>query len=323
MTPVTTAPPDASASHDVDPACAVTAALSTRSATVASATAPTSATTVSASATITSDNVSAPNTGTDAATPLHDLPALVVGDLVLAVAPPSDRKTIEIVVERDASLVLKAPPTTTIERAKQFVTAKRPWVYRKLAEKDALTGPPVVKQFVEGEGFAYLGRSYRLTVTTGAGAKEGVRLERGRFHLPAKEAHEGVTAMRHWYTQVGGEWLRRRVRPWASRLGDEAVEVAVQDLGYRWGSARPTEGPQRINVHWATLQLPPSLIDYVLVHELAHLQETNHTPDFWAIVSRLMPTSEQQRRLLAIAGKSIWTGHVAHSAIMQPQYQEF
>ena len=97
---------------------------------------------------------------------LHDLPSLVVGDLVLQVEPPSDRKTIEIVVERDASLLLKAPPTATVERATQFVAAKRSWVYRKLAEKDALTGPAVVKQFVEGEGFAYLGRSYRLTLTT-------------------------------------------------------------------------------------------------------------------------------------------------------------
>ena len=99
------------------------------------------------------------------ATPIHDLPALVAGDLVFAVAPPADRTTIEIVVERDASLVLKAPHGVTVERATQFVSAKRGWVYRKLAEKDALTGPPIVKQFVEGEGFAYLGRSYRLTLT--------------------------------------------------------------------------------------------------------------------------------------------------------------
>ena len=288
MTPVTTAPPDASA------------AVATRSARVVSTTAPTNANTASA-----------PDTGTDAAAaPLHDLPALVVGDLVLEVAPHSDRKTIEIVVERDASLVLKAPPTATIERARQFVTAKRPWLYRKLAEKDALTGPPVVKQFVEGEGFAYLGRSYRLTLTTGTGAREGVRLERGRFHLPASSAHEGATAMHHWYTQVGGEWLRRRVRPWASRLGEEAVEVAVQDLGYRWGSARPTGDPQRINVHWATLQLPPSLIDYVLVHELAHLQETNHTPGFWEIVARLMPSYEVHKATLATTGNTIWLGSV-------------
>ena len=290
MTPVTTAPPDASA------------AVATRSSTIASATTPSSATPVSA-------NTPAPDTATDnAATPLHDLPALVVGDLVLAVAPPSDRKTIEIVVERDASLVLKAPPTATIERAKQFVTAKRPWVYRKLAEKDALTGPPVAKQFVEGEGFAYLGRSYRLTLTTDAEAKEGIRLERGRFHLPAKSADSGAAAMRRWYTKVGGQWLRHRIRPWVARLGEEAVEVEVRDLGYRWGSARPPAGPQRINVHWATLQLPPSLIDYVLVHELAHLQETNHTPDFWKIVARLMPTYEHHKITLATIGKTIWLG---------------
>ena len=292
MSPLTTAPPDASA------------AVATRSSTIASATTPSSATIVSA-------NTPAPDTAPDsAATPLHDLPALVVGDLVLAVAPPSDRKTIEIVVERDASLVLKAPPTATIERAKQFVTTKRPWIYRKLAEKDALTGPPVVKQFVEGEGFAYLGRSYRLTLTTDAGAKEGVRLERGRFHLPAKEADRGAAAMRRWYTTVGGQWLRHRTRPWAARLGEEAVEVEVRDLGYRWGSARPSAGPQRINVHWATLQLPPSLIDYVLVHELAHLQETNHTPEFWKIVACLMPVYEQHKATLATIGKTIWLGTV-------------
>ena len=295
MTPVTAAPPDASA------------AAATRSAAVASATAPTSATIVSA-------NTPAPDTAPDsAATPLHDLPALVVGDLVLAVAPPSDRKTIEIVVERDASLVLKAPPTATVERAKQFVTAKRPWVYRKLAEKDALTGPPVVKQFVEGEGFAYLGRSYRLILTTDAGAKEGVRLERGRFHLPAQEADRGAAAMRRWYTKVGGQWLRHRIRPWSARLGEEAVEIEVRDLGYRWGSARPAAGPQRINLHWATLQLPPSLIDYVLVHELAHLQETNHTPEFWSTVARLLPAYQQRQTVLATIGKTIWLGTVTQN----------
>ena len=266
---------------------------------------------------------------------LHELPALVVGDLVLAVAPPSDRTTIEIVVERDATLVLKTPPAVTVERATQFVTAKRRWVYRKLAEKDALTGPPIAKQFVEGEGFAYLGRSYRLSLTAdppGVLVDEGrpvqqarpdpartadppaVRLDRGRFHLAAADADRGAAAMRRWYIDVGGQWLRRRIRPWTARLGEDAVAVDVRDLGFRWGSARPTGGPQRINVHWATLQLPPSLIDYVLVHELAHLRETNHTPEFWSTVSRLMPGYELQKANLAAIGKNIWLGAVADSA---------
>ena len=253
--------------------------------------------------------------GSAAVASVHDLPELVVGDLVVSVALPGDRTTIEIVVERDASLVLKAPGGVSVERATRFVIDKRRWIYRKLAEKDALTGPPIVKRFVEGEGFAYLGRSYRLTLTRGGLAAEGdaapgVRLERGRFHLRAAEAGDGAAAMRRWYTDVGGHWLRRRVRPWAARLGEDAVAVEVRDLGYRWGSARAAGGGQRINIHWATLQLPPTLTDYVLVHELAHLRQTNHTPDFWSTVSRLMPGYELQRANLATIGKNIWLGAV-------------
>ena len=243
---------------------------------------------------------------------LHDLPELVVGDLTFQVAPPRQRKTIEIIVERDASLLLKAPPAITVQRATRFVNAKRQWIYRKLVEKDALAGPPVVKQFVEGEGFSYLGRSYRLTLTP-----EGtrVRLDRGRFHLPADQVDKGAEAIRRWYIAVGTQWLKKRIRPWAARLGEESVTVEVRDLGFRWGSARPHPGPQRINIHWATLQLPPTLIDYVLVHELAHLRELNHTPEFWSIVDRLMPNYHTQKTTLATVGKNIWVGSVRDLAL--------
>ena len=87
--------------------------------------------------------------------------------------------------------------------------------------------------------------------------------------------------------------------------------MEVRDLGYRWGSARPMQGPQRINIHWATLQLPPSLIDYVLVHELAHLRELNHTPTFWQTVARLMPPYEHHRAALATTGNSVWLASAA------------
>ena len=114
--------------------------------------------------------------------------------------------------------------------------------------------------------------------------------------------------MRRWYTEVGTKWLRKRIRPWAARLGEESVTVKVRDLGFRWGSARPQAGPQRVNIHWATLQLPPGLIDYVLVHELAHLRERNHTPEFWSIVDRLMPGCQTHKTTLAAIGKHIWLG---------------
>lgn len=246
------------------------------------------------------------------ATEVQDLDSMRVGDFVLSVAPATERTTLEIVVERDATLVLKAPRSATVERAEEFVASKRSWIYRKLAEKDALVGPTIVKQFVDGEGFAYLGRSHRLLI---GDSVDAVRLDRGRFLAPPAVRTDGARLMREWYVQAGGQWLRRRVRPWAVRMGLDAVTVDVRDLGYRWGSARPTIGEQRINIHWAALQLPSSLIDYVLVHELAHLREANHTPEFWSIVSRLMPGYESKKGSLASIGRGVWLGAASEEAM--------
>ena len=233
---------------------------------------------------------------------------LQVDDLSLTVATSAERTTLELVVDRDASLIVKAPESATIEGIEQFVNTKRAWIYRKLAEKDALVGAPVVKQFVDGEGFAYLVRSYRLRLDY---AVSQVRLDRGRFVMPVLAASEGTAAMRSWYTFTGRQWLAKRVRPWAARLGVDDVVVEVKDLGYRWGSARPTEGPQRVNIHWATLQLSPSLIDYVLAHELAHLREANHTPEYWALLGKLMPGFETHKANLAVIGKNVWFGRTS------------
>ncbi len=232
---------------------------------------------------------------------IHMQGTIAVGDLVFTIAPVTDRTTLEITVDRDASLVLRAPAEASRERVESFIKSKRSWIYRKLAEKDALAGPPVVKQFVDGEGFAYLGRNYRLKIEDGV---DGVRLDQGRFRMSPGTAATGDEAMRRWYVRTGEHWLSRRVQPWASRMGATGTGVAVRDLGYRWGS---TNGGSYINIHWATLQLPPNLIDYVIVHELAHLRELNHTDRYWSQVSRGMPDYERRRSELSIAGSRVWT----------------
>ena len=121
-----------------------------------------------------------------ASVPVHTLHVLTVDNLTLTVAPPTRAASMEIVVERDASLVLRAPASVTDAAARAFVQAKRSWIYRRLAEKDALIGPPVTKAMVNGEGFAYLGRSYRLTL--GPAAIGPVRLDHGRFIIPETTA---------------------------------------------------------------------------------------------------------------------------------------
>ena len=67
------------------------------------------------------------------------------------------------------------------------------------------------------------------------------------------------------------------------RVGAEPSRVEVRDLGYRWGSCGRAGG---LNIHWQTIVLPPNVVDYVVVHELVHLREPNHTPAFWTRVER-------------------------------------
>jgi predicted metal-dependent hydrolase len=214
------------------------------------------------------------------------------------------RATIGITVDRDGSLLLHAPADCDPETVATWAYTKRMWVYRKLAEKDLLLSAKPGKEFVTGEGFSYLGRSYRLLLTDDT---DTVRMHRGRLLMPRRVATAGdpATALIRWYRQRGRAWLPGRLKPWAARMGFTPTGLEVRDLRYRWGSLNRSGG---LNIHWAALQLPPSLIDYILIHELAHLAHPRHTPAFWVCVERALPDYERRRTDLVDAGAQLWLG---------------
>jgi predicted metal-dependent hydrolase len=115
----------------------------------------------------------------------------------------------------------------------------------------------------------------------------------------------GTRAMIEWCRTRALQWLPRRVEPWARRMGVSPSPIEVRDLGYRW---RSLGKGARINFHWATIQLPPTLVDYVIVHELAHVHEPNHTPEFWLRVERALPTFQAAKLDLARVGSGLWLG---------------
>lgn len=79
----------------------------------------------------------------------------------------------------------------------------------------------------------------------------------------------------------------------------KAGEVDVRDLGFRWGSCGKGG---RLHFHWASILLPASVVEYVVLHELVHLLEPNHTPEFWLRVERALPDYEQRKGWLAEHG---------------------
>jgi predicted metal-dependent hydrolase len=159
---------------------------------------------------------------------------LVVNDLRFEVRRSDRRRALEITVDRGGELVLSAPQEVPDARLRAFVQRKRMWVYRQLARRDALIQEMPPKAFVDGEGFAYLGRSYRLRLVNESDA--AVKLQGGRFVVPKALAKDGREHLIRWYCERGRPWLKDCVAEHAARMEVAPTDVRVQDLGYRWGS---------------------------------------------------------------------------------------
>jgi len=229
------------------------------------------------------------------AEPLH------LGGLVIDVVAVPGRKSVRVTVERDARIVAAVPPHTDRDALEGLIRTRLPWLYAKVRDREADTEQRPRREFIDGEGFLYLGRSYRLLAVDGAPCP--VALVDGRLRVSRERRGSAAEDLVDWYVERGRQWLPRRVRPLADCLAMPATDLVVRPLGYRWGSCSDRGA---LNVHWATMQLPAALVDYVLVHELAHLHEPNHSPDFWRTVARALPDYESRRVRLDEWGAGVW-----------------
>lgn len=226
--------------------------------------------------------------------------ALQVDDLRLTVRHSTRRRTMQITVERDGALVLSTPPDVESSVLRAFVRDKRLWIYTRLAERDRLQRDVPRKEFVDGEGFLYLGRSHRLKCVETQDV--ALKLAAGRFQLSAAALGEARSHFIHWYGAHAKAWLTQRVDAFRSRLDVAPAGVKVQDLGYRWGSCGKGNW---LYFHWKTILLPPRIAEYVVVHEMTHLHEAHHTPAFWLRVERAMPDYAQRKTWLAEHGAEV------------------
>ncbi len=213
-----------------------------------------------------------------------------VDDLQFTVRRSARRRTMQITVERTGELILSAPPEVCIDRLRDFVSEKRFWIYTKLAEKDRLQRKVPRKEFVAGEGFLYLGRTHRLKLVDEQDAL--LKLVNGRFALRRDSLVSAREHFIHWYSERARVWLSGRVADYQSRMEVAPAGVKVQDLGYRWGSCGKGDW---LYFHWKTILLPPRIAEYVVVHELAHLHQPHHTPEFWQQVERALPDFERRK----------------------------
>lgn len=220
-------------------------------------------------------------------------------DLVYTIKRSSKRKKLNITVERDRSIVVHAPEGVSDEKIQQVVDSKRQWIYEKINHPQKyrdLPHPPG-KELISGESALYLGRQYRIElVKTGLSEIKFAQ----RFLIPATQGEKREETLREWYIFKAKEKIVPRVKKHASELGVSFAEVKIVDNRYRWGSCTVKNN---INFNWRLIKAPMFVIDYIIIHELAHLIEPNHTPRFWNIVRAQSPTVEKAKAWLKENGQ--------------------
>ena len=233
-----------------------------------------------------------------------------VKDIEYQLLPGAERQTTDIVIERNGLITVRPPQRMTPEQVDDTVFSKRLWIYRNLAEWQALNAARVAREWVSGESFLYLGSSYRLQLVDEQ--DEPLKLKDGRFCLlrslvQEQEGQEdGAEAARQaflqFYEDKGLPRLRRRVAFFADKVGVPAGSVQIKELGYRWASCLPNGNLQ---FHWKCLMAPLTVIDYIVVHELCHRHHRDHSAAFWNEVDKILPDYLARKEWLRVRGAAL------------------
>lgn len=207
----------------------------------------------------------------------------------------SQRKTASIYIERDGKVSVLVPDELSDSQVDELLENKRKWIYRNLAEWEDLNATRVHREFVNGEGFLYLGRSYRLKLVDDQ--EYPLMLKDGHFCLLSSNDSElnPDMAFREFYREKAKRRIPERVAHYQDRMGVEPTSVKIMELKNRWASCT-AEG--NLNFHWKCMMAPPSVLDYIVVHELAHLIHSNHTHAFWNEVDKVMPEYTDRKEWL-------------------------
>ena len=198
------------------------------------------------------------------------------------------RKSIALIVERDGRLIVRAPMRVKDERINELIKQKEKWILKKQEQVKAYYPPFVSKEYVNGEGFWFLGQIHKLQIVD---EKKPNLFLNGDFRLAKAAVHKAPAVFEKWYRKQAFQVIAGRVQWYATKHGCQYTQIKITSARRRWGSCN-SRGI--LSFAWRLVMAPVPVIDYVVVHELVHLQVRNHSKKFWGRVGVIMPDYEQK-----------------------------
>lgn len=216
----------------------------------------------------------------------------------------SNRKSIAIQIDPSGRVTVRAPQRLPQAMIDAFVTEKSEWIREKQGELHRYTErcgrpPGGAHRFVAGEKFLYFGQAYPLQISDRQ--TSALRFNEG-FHLRKSDQPRGAVLVETWYRSQARAYFTSRLQDLARQHGFRYARLRLSSARTRWGSCSSLG---TISLNWRLIMAPPAAIDYVILHELAHLKEKNHSARFWTLLDELCPEYKIQRQWLKKNGECL------------------
>lgn len=202
------------------------------------------------------------------------------------------RKSIALHITENATLVIRAPYFTTQHTIKDVVKRHYKWIIRKRNEILIFNSYKPLIKFIKGEKYLYLGEYFELeTIDT----QSNELVFKRKFFLSKHLLFDARKIFIEWYIKKAKEIIPQRLSELALKNNFKYRRVKITRAVKRWGSC---SNNGNLNFSWRLVMAPPNVIDYVIIHELVHLEIKNHSKEFWTRVEFLMPEYKHQQEWL-------------------------
>jgi predicted metal-dependent hydrolase len=207
----------------------------------------------------------------------------------------SKRRTIVLVITKDAALEVRVPLNVSLSAIRKFVAKNKAWIEKEkaFAKKQCV----LPKRFIDGEEFIYEGSAYKLQISDCKDISISSILHFPKRFLPQAKQHLTV-----WYKIRALEKIVERCGYYANITRLKYSTIKLSSAESTWGSCGYKGS---LNINWKLIMAPPSILDYIIVHELVHLVEKNHSKRFWDRVRTILPDYEEQESWLKQRGNTL------------------
>ena len=208
------------------------------------------------------------------------------------------RKTLEIRVGPPDKVTVISPFGISRKKVLQHVNKKSGWIAKKLYHFEQMKVVYKKKEFVNGESFLYLGRDYYLEIVDNKELKNPqVNLFDGKIVIetPSRDEQKLFLAMKRWYYKMANEKISQLVDYYAGKFPLKPLEVKVKEQKRRWGSCTYKN---KLLFNWRCIMAPVPVVGYIVVHEMCHMLEKNHSKKFWNLVWSVLPDYKERKEWL-------------------------